>query len=98
VKRFLALTAALVLWTLLSFGWLTFFSDGNVCNILQVVPPDGSYATPRLLTQAEMDAQIASRCGTPRPNQLLVIGGGYLAIVVAGLYVTAGRRETTVDP
>ena len=93
MKRFGALTAALVIWTILSFGWLTFFSDGNVCNILQVVPPDGSYATPRLLSQAEMDAQIASRCGTPRPNQLLVIGAGYLVILVPGLYLTARKRD-----
>jgi hypothetical protein len=90
------LKAALVLWTLLSLAWLSpVFSGGNVCRILQTVPPPGSNATFRPLTQAEMDAQIAAECGTPRPNQLLVIAAGYSLIAIPGLYMTAGKRGKT---
>ncbi|MGZ6315314.1 MAG: hypothetical protein ACXWNI_06775 [Candidatus Limnocylindrales bacterium] len=98
MNRWTVLIAALVLWTLLSFGWLAFFSGGNGCKILQTVPPDGSHATLRPLTQAEMDAQIAADCGTPRPNQLLVVGAGYFLIAIPGLYMTAGKREKTEEP
>ncbi len=98
MRRRTVLIAALVLWTLLSFGWLTFFSGGNVCKILQTVPNDGSHATLKPLTQAEMDAQIAADCGTPRPAQLLVVGAGYLLIAIPGLYLTAGKRERTEEP
>ena len=44
MNRWTVLIAALVLWTLLSFGWLTIFSGGSVCKILGVVPPAGSGA------------------------------------------------------
>jgi hypothetical protein len=91
MKRFGALIVALVIWSLLSFGWLAVFGGGHMCRILQTVPTDGSPATLRPLTQAEMDAQIAS-CEAPRPGELLVVGVGYLVILVAGLYMTAGER------
>jgi hypothetical protein len=86
MKRWTVLIAALVIWTLLSFTRT--FSDSPVCKILQTVPSAGSLATLRPLTQAEMDAQTAS-CQAPRTIELLVVGAGYLVIVVAGLYVRA---------
>jgi hypothetical protein len=95
MNRWTVLIVALVLWTLLSFGWLTIFSGGSVCKILGTVPPAGSHATYRPLTQAEMDADIAARCGTPRPAQLLVVGAGYFLIAIPGLYLTAGNRAKT---
>ena len=99
MNRWTVLKAALVLWTLLSLAWLSpVFSGGSVCKILKPVPPPGSHATLRPLTQAEMDADIAARCGTPRPAQLLVVGAGYLLIAIPGLYMTAGKREKTEEP
>jgi hypothetical protein len=93
MKRQTVLIAALVVWTLLSFGWLTIFSGGNVCKILQTVPPPGSNATFRPLTRADIDA----RCGEPRPAQLLVVGAGYL-LLIPGLYLTAGKPQKTEEP
>jgi hypothetical protein len=99
MNRWTILIAALVLWTVLSLGWLTIFSGGTVCKILSTVgKPVGSEATYRPLTQAEQDADIASRCGTPRPAQLLVVGAGYFLIAIPGLYMTAGKREKTEEP
>jgi hypothetical protein len=98
MNRWTVLIVALVLWTLLAVGWLAIFSGGSVCKILQTVPPAGSHATLRPLTQAEMDADIASRCGTPRPAQLLVVAAGYFLIAIPGLYMTAGKREMTEEP
>ena len=98
MKTFGAFATALLTRTLLSFAWLAFLSDGNVCSILQAVPPGGSHATNRSLTQAAMDAQIASRCGTPTPNQLLAVAAGYLVIVVPLLYVAAREHQRSAEP
>jgi hypothetical protein len=85
-----------VIWTLLSLGYLMFL-DSHVCTIRPTVPQGGANATLRPPSQAEVDAQISS-CQAPRPNQLLVVGAGYLVIVVAGLYVTARNREVSPSP
>ena len=87
---------ALVLWTLLSFGWLTIFSGGSVCKILGVVPPAGSHAT--ATTKADLDAQVARCNEQPKPAQLLVVGAGYFLIAIPGLYLTAGNRAKTEEP
>jgi hypothetical protein len=96
MKRWTVLIAALVLWTLLSFGWLTIFSGGNVCKVLGVVPPAGSHETPT--PKADLDAQVA-RCNEQlKPAQLLVVGAGYVLIAIPGLYMTAGKREKSDEP
>jgi hypothetical protein len=84
VKRLLALTAALVIWTLVSFAMVLLRVPH--CRYLRPIPPGGFKSPPPPLTQAEIDAITAS-CTQPSPGTLLVIGSGFGVILAVAWYL-----------
>jgi hypothetical protein len=72
------------------------FLHSRICVPHLKIPPGEIRGTPPPLTEAEVDAQIAA-CAHP-PGTLLPIGAGYAVILVAGLYMTAGKLEIRADP
>jgi hypothetical protein len=82
--KLLALIAALVIWTLVSFAMV--FLRVPHCRYLQTVPPGGFQSPPPQLTQAEMDAITAS-CIQPPPATLVVIGTGFGVILAVAWFL-----------
>jgi hypothetical protein len=80
-RALLAMIGALVIWSALSYAFISMFAGGGVCSLLQTVGPG---STPHTLTQAEMDAMTA-RCNRPNLGTLMVSGAGYITIVAAGI-------------
>jgi hypothetical protein len=81
VRPLLAIIAALIVWSVISYALISMFAGTNVCHILQTVGPDGSVHP---LTQIEMDAQVG-RCNRPNFGTLVISLLGYGVIVTAAL-------------
>jgi hypothetical protein len=95
-RAILALIGALLIWSALSYAFISMFAGGGVCSLLQTAGPG---STPHQLTQAEMDAQVAARCNRPNIGTLMISGAGYVMIVAVGLVqVTAGKPQPRGNP
>lgn len=92
--------AALILWSLFSFSLAdSIFSPYRACgSLLRTIPPGGWPSPPPPLTQAEMDTMMGD-CDLPSLTTLMIVGVGYAVILGVGWrYVTARKREVSVDP
>jgi hypothetical protein len=88
----LALIATLVIWSALSYAFITIFPRVGVCSLLQ---PVVAGETPHPMTQAEMDARVAG-CNRPDPGILMFSAGGYILIlgVAASSWLSRNPRPT----
>ena len=86
----LALVAAVLIWSALSYAMISMFAGGGVCSILRTVTPG---VTQQPLTQAEMDAMTA-RCNRPNAGTLGIALVGYIAIVGIGVAQLSKPQRT----
>jgi len=78
-RALLLLIAALAIWSMLSYAFITIFPRVGLCSLLQ---PVVAGETPHPMTQAEMDARVAG-CNRPSPGMLGISGLGYVLILGA---------------
>lgn len=88
-RTLLALVATLVIWSAVSYAFVSMTAGSGVCKILQ---PIVKGETPHPLTQAEMDAQTA-RCNRPNLGILTFTVVGYVLIV--GFFAARPARDAT---